>query len=107
MTPSKHEQKALRKILQRAHQEKEKLKIGDQWRERAMDRIRNFGPIGGKPTFLLKLEQLVWRLAPVTCLLILGLTLLFYSANLIEGYDAIQLLMNGAEELTLVQLFGL
>jgi hypothetical protein len=106
MAPSKHEQEALRKILQRAHQEKEKLEIGDQWQEEVMRRIRNFGPIEGKPTFYLKLEQLVWRLAPVTCLLILGLTLLLSSVIPTESYDAMQLLMNGADELTLVQLLG-
>ena len=107
MTPSKHEQEALTKILRRAHREKENIELGDQWQEEVMRRIRNLGPIEAKPSFLMKLEQLVWRLAPVTCLLIFGLTLLLSSVNLTEGYDAIQLLMNGAEEPTLEQVLGL
>ena len=107
MTPSKHEQEALREILRRAQQEKETVEIGDQWQEEVMRRIRNFGPIEVKPSFLLMFERLVWRLAPVTCLLIVGLTLVLSSVNFTPGYDAIQLLMNGTEELTLVQLLEL
>ena len=103
MTPSKHEPEALREILRRAHQEKETVEIGDQWQQEVMGRIRNLGPIEAKPSFLLMFEQLVWRLAPVTCLLILGLTLLLSSVSFTPEYEAVQLLMNGTEELTLVQ----
>ncbi|UCG14329.1 MAG: hypothetical protein JSU72_07690 [Deltaproteobacteria bacterium] len=72
-----------------------------------MGRIRNLGPIEAKPSFLLMFEQLVWRLAPVTCLLILGLTLLLSSVSFTPEYEAVQLLMNGTEELTLVQFLEL
>ena len=67
----------------------------------------DLGPIEAQPSFLLMFERLVWRLAPVTCLLILGLTLLLSSMNFTSGHDAIQLLMNGTEELTLVQFLEL
>ena len=107
MTPSKHEQEALIRILQRAHQEKEKLEIGDQWQEEVMRRIRELGEIEARPGSLVMFEQLVWRLAPLTCLLILGLTLLLSSVDFISGYDVIQLLMNSTEEITLNQFFGL
>ena len=107
MTPSKHEPEALREILRRAHQEKEKVEIGDQWRQEVMGRIRNLGPIEEKPNFLLMFEQLVWRLAPVTCLLVLVLTLLLSSVSFTPEYEAVRLLMNGTEELTLVQFLEL
>lgn len=103
MTPCKHGPEALREILRRAHQEKENVETGDQWQQEVMGRIRSLGPIEAKPSFLLMFEQLVWRLAPVTCLLILGLTLLLSSASFTPEYEAVQLLMNGTEELTLVQ----
>ena len=107
MTPGKHEQEALREVLRRARQEKDNLEIGDQWQEAVMRRIREFGPIETKPGFLLMFEQFVWRLAPVMCLLIIGLAVLLSSVNFTPGYDAFQLLMNGSEELTLVQFLGL
>jgi hypothetical protein len=99
----KHEREALLEILRQAHQEKQKVEIGNQWQQELMDRIREFGPIEMKSSFLVMFEHLVWRLVPATCVLILGLTLLLSAVNLIPGNDALQLLMNGAEEHTLVQ----
>jgi len=107
MTKSKDEQEALREILRRVHQEKEKVEIGDQWQQAVMDRIRSLGPIETKTSFLLMFEQLVWRCAPVTCLLIIGLTLLLSFVSFTPEDEAVQLLINGTEEPTLVQLFEL
>jgi len=107
MTPIKHEDEALRQVLRRAYQEREKGEVTDQWQEEVMRRIRELGEIQASPSFLAMFEQLVWRLAPVTCLLILGLTLLLSSFDFISGYDVIQLLMNSTEEITLNQFFGL
>ena len=107
MTPIKHEQEALREILRRAYLEKEKVEVGDRWQEEVMRRIRELGEIEERPSSLVMLQQIVWRLAPLTCLLILGLTVLLSSSDFISGDDVIQLLMNGTEEITLNQLFGL
>jgi hypothetical protein len=107
MTPIKDEHQALREILRRAYQERENVEVGDQWQEEVMRRIRELGEIEARPSSLVMFEQLVWRLAPVTCLLILGLTLLLSSVDFISGYDVIQLLMNSTEEITLNQFFGL
>jgi len=107
MTPNKHEQEALRKILRRAYQERENVEVGDQWQEEVMRRIRELGEIEVRPSSVVMFEQLVWRLAPVTCLLILGLTLVLSTLDFISGYDVIQLLMNSTEEITLNQFFGL
>ena len=107
MTPSKHEDEALRHVLRRAYQERVKVEVTDQWQKEVMRRIRELGEIEASPSFLAMFEQLVWRLVPVTCLLILGLTVLLSSFDFISGYDLIQLLMNGTEEITLNQFFGL
>jgi len=107
MTPSKHERQALREILRRAYHERENVEVGDQWQEEVMRRIRELDEIEARPSSLVMFEQLVWRLAPLTCLLILGLTLLLSSFDFISGYDVIQLLMNSTEEITLNQFFGL
>lgn len=107
MTPIKHEQEALREILRRAYRDKENVEVGDQWQEEVMRRIRELGEIEERPSSLVMFEQLVWRLAPLTCLLILGLTVLLSSSDFISGDDVIQLLVNGTEELTLNQFFEL
>jgi len=107
MSPNKDEHEALREILRQAYQERENVEVGDHWQEEVMHRIRELGEIEARPSSLVMFEQLVWRLAPVTCLLILGLTLLLSSFDFISGYDVIQLLMNSTEEITLNQFFGL
>ena len=107
MSPNKDEHEALREILRQAYQERENVEVGDHWQEEVMHRIRELGEIEARPSSLVMFQQLVWRLAPVTCLLILGLTLLLSSFDFISGYDVIQLLMNSTEEITLNQFFGL
>ena len=107
MTSIKNEHEALREILRRAYRDKENVEVGDRWQEEVMRRIRELGEIEERPSSLVMFEQLVWRLAPLTCLLILGLTVLLYSFDFIAGYDVIQLLVNGTEELTLNQFFEL
>ena len=107
MTPIKHEDETLRQVLRRAYQEREKVEVTDQWQEEVMRRISELGEIATSPRFLAMFEQLVWRLVPVICLLILGLTVLLSSFDFISGYDVIELLMNSTEEITLNQFFGL
>jgi hypothetical protein len=107
MTQIKDEREALREIFRRAYLEKEQVEVGDRWQEGVMRRIGELGEIQERPSPLVMFEQLVWRLAPVTCLLILGLTVLLSSLDFISGYEIIQLLMDGTEEITLNQFFGL
>jgi hypothetical protein len=107
MTPRKDEHEALREILRRAYKERENVEVGDQWQEEVMRRIGELGEIKARPSSLAMFEQLVWRLAPVTCLLILGLTLLLSSFDFISNDDVMQLLINNTDEITLNQFFGL
>jgi hypothetical protein len=107
MTPIKNEHEALREILRRAYHEKQEGDVGEQWQEEVMHRIRDLGEIEGRPSFLAQFEHLVWRLVPVTCLLILGLTLLLSSVEFFSSYDLAQLLVNSTDEITLNQFFGL
>jgi hypothetical protein len=107
MTPIKDQHQALRELLRRAYREKEKVEVGDQWQQEVMRRIDELGEIEASPSYLVMLEQLVWRLVPVTCILIIGLTVLLSSFSFISGYDIIQITMNSTEQITLNQFFGL
>ncbi|MEJ2364429.1 MAG: hypothetical protein P8075_18380 [Deltaproteobacteria bacterium] len=107
MTTSKHQRQALRELLRRAYREKEKVEVGDQWQEEVMRRIGELGEIEVSPSYLVMLEQLVWRLVPVTCILIIGLTVLLSSFDFISGYDVIQFTMNSTEQISLNQFLGL
>ena len=107
MNSPKNEHEVLQTILRKAYREKENVEVGDQWQHEVMRRVRNLGALQPTPGFLEMLEQLVWRLAPVTCLLILGLTVLFAVSDFTSGYEVFQLFMNGTEELTFAQFVGL
>ena len=107
MTPIKDQHQTLRELLRQAYREKEKVEVGDQWQQEVMRRIGELGEIEASPSYLVMLEQLVWRLVPVTCILIISLTVLLSSFDFISGYDIIQLTMNSTEQITLNQFFGL
>jgi hypothetical protein len=102
---TKHE--VLQAILRKAYRQKEDIEVGDQWQQEVMRRVRELGALQPTPSFPEMLEQLVWRLAPVTCLLIFGLTVLFVVSDFTSGNEVFQLLMNGTEELTFALFVGL
>lgn len=70
-----------------------------------MTRIREMVAFESRPRFLPMFELLVWRLVPVTSLVLVGLIVFFVEFDLTPEYDLVQL-MNGTEELMLPQIFG-
>ena len=107
MNPPKTEHEMLQAILRKAYQEKENVEVGDQWQQEVMRRVRELGALQPTPSFPEMLEHLVWRLAPVPCLLILGLTVLFAVSDFTSGSEVFQLLNNGTEDLTFALFAGL
>jgi hypothetical protein len=107
MTFSKIDQEKLKNIFKQAYREKEKLEISDRWMDGFIFRLRELEKTQSIPPLLPILAQSVWRLVPVTGLLILVLLAILLSLDFNHGFDAFQLLMNGKEEFALPQLFGL
>lgn len=107
MKPPHTEHEVLQEALRKAYRQKENVEVGDQWQQEVMRRVRHLGALQPLPRFPEMLEQLVWRLAPVTCLLIFGFTVLFAVSDFTSGYEVFQLFMNGTEELTFALLAGL
>ena len=103
MSPRREE--TLKGILRQVYQEKEKIDGAGVVPEDIMERIRKLGTLQPVPSFLEMLESFVWRLAPIVCLLILLLTAVSLAVDFTSSHDVFQVLMNGREELTLVQLF--
>ena len=101
------ENKALKKAFRDAHFAGEGLEGGDQWRSEVMRRVRQIGPLRAGKYFLPALEQMVWRLAPVNCALIILLIILFLKMGLDPGSDVLAMLTLEAEEPSLSQLFGI
>lgn len=103
---SKQEQEKLKSILRQAYQEKEKPRIDELWQGDLMHRIWGLAKMQSPPRFLTVFEKFVWKLAPVISLLILALTGVLLVLDLASGYDVFQFLLNGKEEFSLSQMFG-
>jgi hypothetical protein len=97
MKISGNELEKLFRILKQAYHEKEKFEVGAQWQ---------IGPVESVPRFMPTFEHLVWRLAPVTSLLTLGLAGIAIMMDAVVEYDLFQLFVNAIEDSTLVHLFG-
>ena len=101
------ENKALKKALREAHLAKAEGENGTGWQSQVMRRIRQIGPLRSAGGFWPAFEALVWRLAPVSCLLLIVLTLLFMNVDFADGNEYLGAVMVDFEPPTLVELFGL
>ena len=105
MKPLNRKYELLKKILREAYLEKEHAEVSEQWQIDAMQRIKNLRPLQSGPSFVMLFEQFVWRLTPVTCLLIIVVAIIFLKLGFFPDYDLLTLFINNAEELSLAQLF--
>ena len=103
----KREQDVLKKILRQAYFNKESIIVGNQWQHGVMRQIRNLAPANSDASYFLGLEQLVWKLTPAVCLMILILAIVLYHFEIFPEYGVIQALAYGDEELSISQIVGL
>ena len=106
MTFSKHEQQVIEEIFKSAYDDRQAARVGDRWPSDAMRRIRNLGPVASGRTFFLGFEQILWRLAPAACLIIIVLCAILLKTGVVPDESAFQVLIYGEEELTISQLVG-
>jgi len=71
-----------------------------------MSHIRSLGPVYAKTGYFEIFEQLVWRFAPVACVLILMLTLCIINLDLVPEYEMVKLFVEDPIEFSYVQMFG-
>ena len=96
----------LKELLIRAYHEKEKPEIDELWQVRVMSHIRSLGPISSRKRYFMLFEQSVWRLAPVTCLLILVLAVFLIKLDFIPDYEMAKLFIDDPLEFIFVEWFG-
>ncbi len=101
------ENESLRKAFRDAYAAKEREETGDGWQSAVMKRVRRMGPLTPASNFLPAFEHFVWRLAPVSCLLVIALTLLLMNIDFGGGSDYLGTVTLEVEQPTLLELFGL
>ncbi len=100
------ENESLKKAFREAHSAKGRGEAGAEWQSQAMRRIRQIGPL--RPAaFWPAFESLVWKLAPVSCVLVLLLTFLFVNMDFDVDADYLGTLAAEMEKPGLVELFDL
>ena len=100
------ENEALKESLRKAYFQKEGIEVGERWRLGTMSRIRSMGPLKAGSNFWLGLEQLAWRLSPVTCALIILCAIVFLSSDTFYDYEILSAFTTDPEEPTLSQMIG-
>ncbi len=102
----KHHMK-LKDALTAAYHEKEKAEISDLWQTKTMGRVRRLGSPGYKTGYLMNFEQLVWRLAPVACTLILIFSVCLLNIDFAQEYEMAKLFIDDPVEYSFVRSFGM
>jgi hypothetical protein len=96
------EEEKLKEALIKAYREKDDLEVPKLWAEQVMNHIRRLGPIN-KQSFLLQFQQLVWRFAPVACMLIVALVIYMIKVDFVPEYEIAEILMNDPVGFVLVE----
>ena len=94
----------LKKLLLQAYHEKEKLELDDQWHRTVMDRVRKLGPLQSRPDSLMQFGLFVWRLTPVTALLIMISLAVLLKFDFTPDYNVFISFITGGEEIDLAQI---
>jgi hypothetical protein len=100
------ENQALKKAFRTAYFSKERAATGETWRSQIMMRVRKIGPLESSASFWSAFEHLVWRLVPVTCLLVVALTVLLLSMGPDFGHDYVGTVTAELEKPTLSEMLG-
>ena len=100
------ENPSLRKALASAHLAREKDETGGDWPFRVMKRVREIGPVT-IPGFWPDFEQLVWRLAPVSGIMVLALVFLFLNIGSGFSDDYLGVVISELDQPTMGELLGL
>ena len=101
------ENEFLKKAFRHAYTSKGAGDTGEGWQSQAMRRVRQIGPLSPAAGFWPAFESMVWRLAPVSCALVLVLTFFFMNMELDVDSDYLGTMAAEMEKPSLVELFGL
>jgi hypothetical protein len=101
------ETESLKKAFREAYAAKGRGETGDEWQSQAMKRIRQIGPLRPVAGFWPAFETMVWRLAPVSCVLVLVLMFFLVNMELDMDSDYLGTMAGEMERPSLVELFDL
>lgn len=88
-----------------AYHEKEKSETGDLFRVRVMGHVLSLDPLTPQTAYLELFQQLLWKLAPVTCILVIILGLVIAKMDFIESYELAKSFIDDPADFVLLTLY--
>jgi hypothetical protein len=104
-TLKKKDYERIKKAFTTVYYEKEKTAVGDSWRIGVMGYIRDLGPIH-EADFVEIFQRLIWRLAPITCGLVLLLGIAVTQLNVAPDYELMRLFIDEPADFNLSALYN-
>ena len=95
----------IRKALRAAYHEKENSETGDLLRVRVMGHVLSLDPPAPQTAYLELFQQLLWKLTPVMCGLVVVLGLALAKMDFIESYELAKSFVNDPADFILLTLY--
>jgi hypothetical protein len=95
------------KVFSQVHLEKEKPDISEGWKKAAMDLIRKDSRNRYQiPGYFETFQQLVWKLAPVSCILTILLCFMLSQTNVLSDYVLVKSFFADPSDLSFFSLYN-
>jgi hypothetical protein len=94
------------KALTSAYYAKEKREVGDQWQSRVMGNVLSMGPIFSKTGYFELFQQFVWRLTPVTFVLVGLLSLALIKMDFFSDYELTKAFVSNSTDLVTLAMYS-
>jgi len=94
------------KALSVAYKAKEKAEVGDMWQSRVMGHVLSMGPIYSKTGYLELFQQFVWKLTPVTFVLIGLLGVALFKMDFYSDYELTKSFVSNSSDLVTLAMYS-
>jgi hypothetical protein len=94
------------KALSLAYKAKEKTEVGDLWQSRVMGNVLSMGPLYAKTGYFELFQQFVWRLTPVTFVLIGLLGMALIKMNFFSDYEFTKAFVSSSSDLVTLAMYS-
>ena len=94
------------KALTLAYNNKEKIEVGDMWQTRVMGHVLSIGPLYTRTGYFELFQQFVWRLTPVTFILVGLLSLALVKMDFFADYEFTKSFVNDSSDLITLAMYS-
>lgn len=88
------------------YQKKDEKKISDQWHRKVMEHIISMGSPCIDAGYFAVFQQFVWKLVPVTCILVMILGLIISRIDFFTSYELSKIFVNDPSDFILLTLLN-